>query len=218
MKQRDLWEYDRSAYERRRGTREETRRDRNTLLFVYAVIVWALATVILFTLSQTEEPQETPEPVVASPATVILEPPVYLDSGVVHREAQEPAQEPFYAPEDLEALALVIYQEAGGDACSNDTRQMVGEVVLNRVADERFPDTIREVLTEPRQYGRLHWTGLVWPDRAEHEAEAVERAYACAEALLSGAERLLPEDAVWQAEFPQGEEVLAERDGLYFCR
>lgn len=123
--------------------------------------------------------------------------------------------------EDLELLALVIYQEAGGDACSDLTRQLVGEVVLNRVADSRYPDTLPDVLTQRLQYGRLYWTGLVWPERAElpQEAHAVQRAYDMADALLAGTvDKLLPADAVFQAEFPQGAETLIESDGFYFCR
>lgn len=129
--------------------------------------------------------------------------------------------EPTYTEEELDALALVIYQEAGGDMCSDETRLMVGAVVLNRVADDRFPDTLQEVLTQKAQYGRLHWTGLVWPERASlpEEAHAVERAYTLAEALLGGtATGVLPADVVWQAEFVQGTEVFVEIDGFYFCR
>lgn len=130
-----------------------------------------------------------------------------------------PTPEPSYSEEDLEMLALVIYQEAGGDACSDETRLMVGNVVLNRVADDRFPDTIEEVILQERQYGRLCWTGIQWPERADkpEEAHAVERAYKCAEEVLSGI-RLLPDDVVFQAEFVQGTEIVAEQDGFYFCR
>jgi hypothetical protein len=126
---------------------------------------------------------------------------------------------PIYSAEDLETLALVIYQEAGGDDCSDETRLMVGTVVLNRVADDRYPDTIAEVATEYRQYGRLYWTGLEWPERAgkAQEAHAVKRAYDCATQLLDGY-RALPEDVVFQAEFTQGTEVVAKQDGFYFCR
>lgn len=137
-------------------------------------------------------------------------------------EAEEPAPEeaePAYTDEELEALALIIYQEAGGDACSDDTRMKVGTVVMNRVESDLFPDTIQEVAAQKRQYGRLYWTGLVWPERANEpgEAHAVERAYECARAILEG-ERALPEDVIWQAEFPQGTETVAYQDGLYFCR
>jgi hypothetical protein len=126
---------------------------------------------------------------------------------------------PTYTDAELETLALIIYQEAGGNACSDETRMMVGTVVLNRVADSRFPDTIQDVALQRAQYGRLYWTGLKWPDRAsrEVEAHAVARAYDCAERLLDG-DRALPADVVFQAEFTQGTEVVAHQDGIYFCR
>lgn len=125
-----------------------------------------------------------------------------------------------YTPEDLEMLAIVIYCEAGADSVADSTRQMVGEVVLNRVASECFPNTIYEVLTAPYQYGSFAWTGVVWPERATQvsEAHAVARAYECAESLLSGsAERLLPFETVFQSGGPQGTVTVVYQDGIYFC-
>ena len=149
------------------------------------------------------------------PAVVIEEPAPEVDVTDINVGHTDPA----YTDEELEALAIIIYQEAGGDACSDLTRSMVGTVVMNRVASDLFPDTIQEVATQKRQYGRLYWTGLVWPERASNpgEAHAVQRAYDCARAILEG-ERVLPEDVIWQAEFPQGTEIVAHQDGLYFCR
>ena len=91
-------------------------------------------------------------------------------------------------PEELEMLACTIYVEAGGDACSDETRMMVGNVVLNRVAHPDFPNTIEEVLLQPRQYNTFSWDGIVWPDRAanDDEQEAVQRAYDIARRLLEG--------------------------------
>mgnify|MGYP003316185937 CR=1 FL=1 len=144
----------------------------------------------------------------------------------------EPKQEPIeeelptieetttlYTEQDLEYLALAIYQEAGSDYCSDETRLAVGTVVMNRVDDSRFPNTIAEVLTQEGQYGRLHWTGLVWQERATtpQEQHAVQRAYRCAEEVLSGY-RSFSSDVIWQAEFKQGIEIVSFQDGLYFCR
>ena len=100
-------------------------------------------------------------------------------------------------PEELEMLACTIYVEAGGDACSDETRMMVGNVVLNRVAHPDFPNTIEEVLLQPRQYSTFSWDGIVWPDRAanDNEQEAVQRAYDIARRLLEG-ERVLDSDAM----------------------
>ena len=136
-------------------------------------------------------------------------------------EAPTYTGEQTYTEEELEILSLIIFQEAGGDAMSDECRQMVGEVFLNRVASRKYPNTFYEVATQNAQYGRLSWTGIVWPERASkpEESHAVQRAYDMAEALLAGTvDKMLPADAVFQAEFPQGTEVLIESDGFYFCR
>lgn len=114
-------------------------------------------------------------------------------------------------PEDVELLAAVIYQEAGGNKCCDDCRRRVADVVLNRVADERFPDTLHGVLTQERQYGRFHWTGVVWPDKAYADSErpAVERAYRIAEEVLRGEHsELYGQGYIWQAEFMQGTDIV----------
>ena len=162
------------------------------------------------TIKETTQ-TEMPETVAAEPPT---EPQPEYSS-----ETVPTVETPSYTEEELEMLALVIYQEAGSDVCSDETRLMVGTVVMNRVVDDRFPDTMYEVLTEENQYGELHWTGIVWPEKATYSCEihAVERAYDIAERILMG-ERAFSEDVVWQAEFVQGTEVVAYQDGLYFCR
>lgn len=164
----------------------------------------------------------TPEEPLPEPGPPMLEQRLLSCAVEAALDTAEPAAEaePTYTDEDLEILALLIYQEAGGDACSDDTRLKVGTVAMNRVADARFPDTLREVATQKRQYGRLYWTGLVWPERADkpEETHAVERAYESARAVLEGERADLPEDVVFQAEFEQGTETVAYQDGLYFCR
>lgn len=74
-------------------------------------------------------------------------------------------------PYDLELLARAIYAEAGGDDCSDETRIMVGNVILNRMNDPRYPDTMEEVLTQPLQYNVFDRTGVVWKDRASNPEE-----------------------------------------------
>jgi len=121
-------------------------------------------------------------------------------------------------PVDVDMLACAIYQEAGGNAASDKCRMMVGDVILNRVADERFPNNIHDVLTQKRQYGRFWLTGIVWPERASNanEAYAVQRAYDIAERLLSGEHtELYGKGYIWQAEFKQGHDIIY-LDGLYF--
>lgn len=115
---------------------------------------------------------------------------------------------------DIEMLALIIYQEVGGDMHCDECRRRVADVVLNRVADDRFPDNIYDVLVQPGQYGALSWTGLIWASRAssQWEAPAVERAYRIAEEVLNGQHsELYGNGYVWQAGFVQGS------DNIYCC-
>lgn len=202
----------------------------NFLIRLCVVVVLILAFVIIYTaknyariyLDQTDQPTTPPTEVTTppeaepytEPTTPETEPPAATEPPT---EPTEP--EPQYSQEELEMLALVIYQEAGADACSDETRLMVGTVVMNRIADPRFPSTMYEVLTQEGQYGSLYWTGITWPSRSSHptESHAVERAYTIAEQILLGS-RAFDEDVVWQAEFLQGTEIVAYSDGIYFCR
>ena len=177
-------------------------------------------------------PATTPAPAVAQAETVKLIPVMTQEAVKATPPEAELTPEPISSPEpepdpepvideaELEMLACVIYGEAGGNACSDLARRYVGDVVLNRVADPRFPDTLEEVLLQEGQYGRFHWTGIVWPERAQYEVEAaaVARAYDTARALLSGEHSdIYGAGYIWQAEFPQGTDVVYA-DGVYFGR
>ena len=127
---------------------------------------------------------------------------------------------PKYTPEELETLAIIIYQEAGADSIPDNIREYVGCVVLNRVEHPGFPDTIQEVATEKQQWGCLYWTGIQWPERASlpEESRAVERARACAKKLLEADTRSVPKNVIWCAEFPQGSGTWQQyNDEIYFC-
>ena len=123
--------------------------------------------------------------------------------------------------EDVERLACVIYQEAGGDTCCDLCRKRVADVVLNRVKDSRFKGTtIEEILTDgdpAPQWGLYSVTGVVWPEKASYpeEAEAVQRAWDTAFDVLEGNHSDLTEDYIWCAEFPQGTDII-ECCGIYF--
>lgn len=138
------------------------------------------------------------------------------------QETEEHSASEWWSEDDVFCLAAVIYQEAGGDACSDETRRMVADVVMNRVFDERFPNTIREVLEDTPggalQYGRFALTGVCFPAAAENECEkhAVERAYRIANEVLEGEHSELFENGyIWQAEFSQGSGCVWQ-DGICF--
>ena len=183
-------------------------------------LIFVLSGTIMFRNQVSElqrEPEETtvcvhPSHDVCEPVENIVE---TVEESLVH---SDPAPDKTYTDEELEILALIVYQEAGEDRVSDDTRRLVAQVFLNRVNDSRFPDSFYEVATAERQYGRLYWTGIVWPDRAstQVEAHAVERAYRIAQEVLESDDPICPEDVIFQAEFVQGD-IYAEQDGMYFC-
>ena len=183
-------------------------------------LIFVLSGIIMLR-TQVDVPQDTPEeesvyvqptPIVHEPVENIVE---TVEDSLVH---SDPLPDKTYTDEELDILALIVYQEAGGDKISDDTRRLVAQVFLNRVNDSRFPDSFYEVATAERQYGRLYWTGIVWPDRAssQEEAHAVERAYRIAQEVLESDEPICPEGVIFQAEFVQGD-IYAEQDGMYFC-
>ena len=183
-------------------------------------LIFVLSGTIMFRNQVSElqrEPEETtvcvqPSHDVCEPVENIVE---TVEESLVH---SDPAPDKTYTDEELEILALIVYQEAGEDRVSDDTRRLVAQVFLNRVNDSRFPDSFYEVATAERQYGRLYWTGIVWPDRASSqvEAHAVERAYKIAQEVLESDDPVCPEGVIFQAEFVQGD-IYAEQDGMYFC-
>ena len=183
-------------------------------------LIFVLSGTIMFR-NQVSEPQSEPEEttVCVQPSHDVREPVENIvetvEESLVH---SDPAPDKTYTDEELEILALIVYQEAGEDRVSDDTRRLVAQVFLNRVNDSRFPDSFYEVATAERQYGRLYWTGIVWPDRASSqvEAHAVERAYKIAQEVLESDEPVCPEGVIFQAEFVQGD-IYAEQDGMYFC-
>lgn len=163
----------------------------------------------------TTAPVETTEPTEATIESIPATEETIPETVPEVTEAPTTAEtEPDEGMSELEMLACVIYQEAGGNGSCDDCRRRVADVVLNRVNDPRFPNTIYEVLTAPRQYGKFHWTGIVWPARHTNpgEAAAVARAWRIAEEVLNGQHsELYGQGYIWQAEFVQGKE------GFWHC-
>ena len=54
---------------------------------------------------------------------------------------------------DKELFERVVEAEAGNQDLKG--KRLVAAVIYNRVASEEFPDTIREVLTEPKQFSTV---------------------------------------------------------------
>lgn len=202
------------------------RKERLVQLVIAALLGATLVTVVAFRTGHTEDTleivYETPSPTkpvereeVSSyeeDYDVIVENPVET----VQNPTVTPV--PTYTERELEILAIVIYQEAGADYIQNSTRYYVGDVFMNRVESDRYPNTIEEVALQRAQYGTLYWTGIVWPERAQNpgESHAVQRAWDIAKDILEG-NRTLPRYVIFQSEKKQGDATYLHQDGLYFC-
>lgn len=127
--------------------------------------------------------------------------------------------QPKYTEDELFCMAATIYNEAGGDYCSDDTRRLVAYVILNRVNDSRFPDTIRGVLEAKGQYGTFYYTGVKFADRCTQPGEknAVNRAWRIAREVLESEQIPIPKTVVFQSQVKQGTSVYRYQDGMYFC-
>lgn len=74
-----------------------------------------------------------------------------------------------YTEEELDLLSRLI--EAEGGAESYDTKLKIGSVVMNRVADSKFPNTIREVIYAKNQFSvtTIKINGVTMIDRPADE-------------------------------------------------
>lgn len=97
--------------------------------------------------------------------------------------------------------------------CPLDHQIAVAAVVMNRVNDPRFPDTVAEVVGQEGQYSETYLTG-----------QAPESCYEAAQIAIDG-DHDVPPDVVYQANFPQGTAVWWRSDvdtgyfksTTYFC-
>lgn len=82
---------------------------------------------------------------------------------------------------DEELLASIIFCEAGNQSFTGQVA--VGAVVLNRMANEAYPDTMEEVIYQPGQFCPA---GSGWLDRVRSTDGYTESAMQAAEAALAG--------------------------------
>ena len=112
-------------------------------------------------------------------------------------------------PYDVIILAHVINGEAGSNWCKDEMLYGVGSVVLNRVFDKRFPNTVEEVVFQKGQYSCTRAGGGYYK-------EPCERAWKIAWELYENG-TTWPKNVVFQAQFEQGDGVYKKIQNMYFC-
>ena len=113
---------------------------------VICVVLLALLICIVYARATWEdEAKSSPAPTVAAKETAEPEQP----------EAPEPSEAPVYyemyfTEDDVAEVAKMLWGEARG--CTRDNQIKCAWVVVKRVDDDRFPDTIQGVLEQPSQF------------------------------------------------------------------
>ena len=100
-----------------------------------------------------------------------------------------------YTTNDLIFLARIINTEAN-DACDDEHKQLVGAVVMNRVRDTRFPDTIWDVAYQKGQYACVNsskfWNEYPSERSIQAAKNVLDRKFYC------------PNNVIFQSESVQG--------------
>lgn len=100
-----------------------------------------------------------------------------------------------YTTNDLIFLARVVNTEAS-DGCTDEHKELVASVVMNRVKDNRFPDTIWNVVYQRGQYACIN-SRRFWNEYPS------QRSIQAAKNVLDGV-FTCPSNVIFQAEFVQG--------------
>ena len=124
------------------------------------------------TSEMTSVSGEQSQPTVTSAES--LEDPPETTQSLQIEEIAVPEHKPVYTytEEELDLLARLIYSEGGIE--SYDTQLKIGSVVMNRVDDPYFPNTIREVIYQENQFSVtfIKLDGVIMIDRpADDEAK-----------------------------------------------
>lgn len=89
------------------------------------------------------------------------------------KQAPPAKQAPSLSPEEKDLLARLVHAEAKGEPFKG--KVAVAEVVLNRVQNKKFPDTVKEVIYQKRQFDPVSNGQINKPAGADAK-EAVEEA------------------------------------------
>ena len=113
-----------------------------------------------------------------------------------------------YSDEDIRILTTTVFHEAVHT--TEQLRQYVAQVVLNRVEDSRFPDTVKGVITQPGQYSTKYAT--VEAANAIQATDSKNGTYyygICEDSVKAAmmGQVEMPSNVLYQANFSQGKGV-----------
>lgn len=132
-----------------------------------------------------------------------------LETETINTEPETQTETESYDNESLYWLSHIINAEE--ESGSYENKLACGSVVMNRVKDESYPNTIEEVIFQTKfgvQYESAI-NGRIWLEPNEDSVKAAKE-------ILNGNYEL-PSDVVFQAEFEQGSGTYAKIENEYYC-
>lgn len=116
--------------------------------------------------------------------------------------------DPKYTEEDLYYMSHIVQAEAG--YCERAMIEGVASVIANRVADERFPDTVYGVVSQSGQYSTFSTVNSQVPTDDVIDV--------CIDVLENGSK--FPADVIYQANTPLGpvyQTLSTSYSTMFFC-
>lgn len=193
---------------RHKERRNKTTDDIARLTVLDAAVVVACA--FMAVSNARAETLVEPAPIVVAAAAPVVE--AVAASPVEEQKDEEDAATgatPTYTEEDLYYLTHVLTGEC--QTAPWDEQIAVGSVVLNRVADPEFPNTIKEVI-EDRHYGTQY---ACFYD-GNFQRSATQTNVEVAKYLLEHGSQL-PANVIYQSQHRQGSGTHVKINKHYFC-
>lgn len=110
-----------------------------------------------------------------------------------------------YTWDDIRILTTTVYHEAG--STTEQLRQYVAQVALNRVEDSRFPDSVYGVITQKGQYNTKYaTTEAAQAIKSKDAANGTNNWETCKNSVLQAmmGKTDMPDNVLYQANFTQG--------------
>ena len=114
------------------------------IAFTFIILLALLLGIVYARATWEGEASSSPAPAVTAEEIVK---PEYSEAPV---QTEPPVYEMYFTEDDVAAMAKMLWGEARG--CTRDNQIKCAWVVCNRVDDDRFPDTIQGVLSQPSQF------------------------------------------------------------------
>lgn len=117
----------------------------------------------------------------------------------------EPMSDEYY--DNLDLLARMIHCENSNEVDGEEACWKTGSVIINRINDHDYPNTLEGVLHQQEQYDCINMLYKEEPTDIEYEVAA--------ELLQSGS--IIPSNVVYAAEFYQGSGCYNEEGNTKYC-